>query len=127
MGLRVLAVDDDDDARELLAAVLTQQSAHVVEAGSATRALALFRRERPDVMISDIGMPAADGYWLIGRVRAMAEAEGGRTPAFALTAYAGGADRARAIDAGFDAHFAKPVDIDALIDALVEVRSRLAR
>lgn len=122
-GLRVVIVDDDGDARDLLATLLTQRSAQVFEADSAAGALALVQRERPDVLISDIAMPEQDGYMLIGQVRALAVESGGRTPAIAVTAYAGRADHKRAIDAGFDAHFSKPVDIDALVDMLIDIRS----
>ena len=122
-GLRIVIVDDDGDARELLATVLTQRSAQVFAADCAAHAFELLRRERPDVLISDIAMPEEDGYMLIGRVRALGAEDGGRTPALAVTAYAGRADRNRALEAGFDGHFAKPVDIDALVATLLDVRS----
>ena len=119
----MVIVDDDGDARDLLATVLAQRSAQVFEADCAAGALELVQRERPDVLISDIAMPEEDGYMLIGQVRALAEEDGGRTPSIAVTAYAGRADHKRAIDAGFDAHFSKPVDIDALVDKLIDIRS----
>jgi CheY-like chemotaxis protein len=122
-GLVIVVVDDDDDARELLATVLAQRSAKVFAADCAPRALELVERERPDILISDIAMPEEDGYSLIGRVRALSAERGGKTPSIAVTAYAGRADQKRAIDAGFDAHFAKPVDIDLLVDTLVDIRS----
>ncbi len=120
-GVRILVVDDDPDARELLRTVLSQRAANVVDAESAEEALQLLVRDRPDVLISDIAMPEQDGYMLIGRVRALAEDAGGRTPAVAVTAYAGTADRTRALGAGFDAHFAKPIDIDVLVGAIVDM------
>lgn len=122
-GLRIVIVDDDDDARDLLATVLTQRSAHVFAADCAAEAFELLQRERPDALVSDIAMPEEDGYMLIGRVRALAPDDGGRTPALAVTAYAGRADRKRALDAGFDGHFAKPIDIDVLVDTLIDIRS----
>lgn len=122
-GLVIVIVDDDDDARELLTTVLAQRSATVLPADSAAMALALVEREQPDVLISDIAMPEEDGYSLIARVRALPRERGGRTPSIAVTAYAGRADQKRALDAGFDVHFAKPIDIDLLVDALVDVRS----
>jgi CheY-like chemotaxis protein len=122
-GLRIVIVDDDGDARELLATVLLQRSAQVFVAECAPDAFGLLESERPDVLISDIAMPEEDGYMLIGRVRALPADRGGRTPAIAVTAYAGRADRDRALDAGFDAHFSKPIDIDSLVDALLEIRS----
>jgi len=121
-GLRVVVVDDDGDARDLLATVLLQRSAQVFVAESAAEALELVKRELPDALISDIAMPEEDGYMLIGRVRALPEGGGGKTPSIAVTAYAGRADRKRALDAGFDAHFSKPIDIDTLIEELAPLR-----
>jgi len=121
-GLRVVIVDDDADARELLATILTQRKALVFAAECAAEAFELLRRERPDVLISDIAMPEEDGYMLIGRVRALRADDGGQTPSIAVTAYAGRADRKRALEAGFDGHFAKPIDIDSLVDTLLELR-----
>ena len=117
-GLRVVVVDDDVDARDLLATVLLQRSAEVFVAASAAEALELVRRELPDALISDIAMPEEDGYMLIARVRALPEDRGGKTTSIAVTAYAGRADRKRALDAGFDAHYSKPVDIDSLVREL---------
>lgn len=121
-GLRVVVVDDDGDARDLLATVLLQRHAVVFVAESAAEALELVQRELPDALISDIAMPEEDGYMLIGRVRALPEERGGKTTSIAVTAYAGRADRKRALDAGFDAHLPKPVDIDTLIDELALLR-----
>lgn len=121
-GLRVVIVDDDGDARDLLATVLVQRNAEVFVAESAAEALALVARELPDALISDIAMPEEDGYSLIGRVRALTPGDGGETVAIAVTAYAGRADRQRAIDAGFDAHLSKPVDIDSLVRQLAPLR-----
>jgi CheY-like chemotaxis protein len=121
-GLRVVVVDDDGDARDLLATVLMQRSAQVFVAESAAEALELVQRELPDALISDIAMPEEDGYMLIGRVRALSAEQGGGTTSIAVTAYAGRADRKRALDAGFDSHFSKPVDIDTLVRELVELR-----
>jgi CheY-like chemotaxis protein len=122
-GFRIVLVDDDPDARDLLTTVLVQRSAEVFAAESASEALRLVQRERPHVLISDIAMPEEDGYTLIRRVRLLTEDEGGRTPSIAVTAYAGRADRTRALEAGFDAHYAKPIDIDALIDRLLDIRA----
>jgi CheY-like chemotaxis protein len=115
-------VDDDPDARDLLATVLAHRAAEVFAASSASEAFALVKRERPHLLISDIAMPEEDGYTLMRRVRALPVEEGGRTPSIAVTAYAGRADRARAIEAGFDAHYGKPIDIDTLIDHLIAIR-----
>lgn len=122
-GLRIVVVDDDADARELLATLLTQRNAEVYAAESAAEAFELLQRHLPDALVSDIAMPEEDGYMLIRRVRGLPLDEGGRTPSLAVTAYAGRADRKRALDAGFDGHFAKPIDIDSLVDSLLDIRS----
>ncbi len=114
-GVRVLVVDDHDDARELIRTVLEQCGADVAVAGSADEALAALERRRVDVLVSDLAMPGADGYELIRRVRAAERTSGGATlPAVALTAYAGTVDRARALAAGFQAHASKPIAPDEL-------------
>ena len=92
---------------------------------SADEALETLRRWRPDVLVSDIGMPGDDGYSLLRRVRALSPQDGGRTPALALTAYAPSEDRALALEAGFHTHVAKPVDpleLTALIAGLAPGR-----
>jgi CheY-like chemotaxis protein len=122
-GLRIVIVDDDPDARDLLETLLTQRNAEVFAGDSAAEAFDLLQRERPDVLISDIAMPEEDGYMLIRRVRVLSADEGGRTPALAVTAYAGRADRTRALEAGFDGHFAKPIDINSLVETLLDIRS----
>jgi PAS domain S-box-containing protein len=114
-GTTVLVVDDDADARSLLAFVLERQGARVLTAGSADAAVGLLARERPQVLLADIEMPHEDGYAFIRRIRALPEAAGGRTPAAALTAYAGAHDRARALQAGFQMHLAKPIDPSELV------------
>jgi signal transduction histidine kinase len=109
-GLRVLVVDDEEDARDMLSMVLTQCEAEVTAVGSAREALELLASLRPDVLISDIAMPGEDGYTLIQRVRALPAEEGGHVPAVALTAYARAEDRTRALVAGYQMHLPKPVD-----------------
>ena len=116
-GVRVLVVEDQADARELLSALFRQHGAEVVSAGSATAALSALRRERPDVLVSDIGMPGEDGYWLIREARSLFD----DLPAVALTAYASEADRGRALAAGFHAHLSKPIEPSALISAVAEL------
>ena len=117
-GLRLLVVDDEPDARELLAAALTQMGARVQVVGSADEALLAMASERPHVLVSDIGMPGKDGYALVHEVRA-AEHGHGRLPAVALTAYATADDVKRACAAGYDAHVAKPVDAVTLARTIV--------
>lgn len=110
-GLHILAVDDLIDTRDLLEFVLEGYGAEVLTVGSARSAIAALK-ENPgqyDVLISDIGMPEEDGYFLIREVRSLAASAGGEIPAVALTAYASDKERERAIDAGFQTHIAKPV------------------
>jgi len=109
-GIKVMAVDDEPDARNLIHRVLTDCGAQVVLAASAQEGLALLSKERPDVIISDIGMPDEDGYQFIRKVRMLRPEEGGRTPAAALTAFARAEDRTRALRAGYQTHVAKPVE-----------------
>ncbi len=98
-GLRVVVVDDETDARELVAAVLTESGARVIAVGSVAEAILAIERHRPDVLVSDIGMPSEDGYSLMRKLKAM-EKTVGRIPAAALTAYATVQDRTRALFAG---------------------------
>ena len=110
LGVHVLLVDDEADARHLMRLVLEQCGAVVAVAASAMEALEALRRAPPTVLVSDIGMPGMDGYELIRRVRELGPSEGGSTPALALTAFAREVDRARALDAGYHAHLAKPAE-----------------
>ncbi|MDB5296696.1 MAG: rpfC, partial [Phycisphaerales bacterium] len=123
-GVRVLVVDDEPDARELVRRVLASCRALVMTAGSVAEALALVADERPDVLVSDIEMPVEDGYGLIRRVRALGAARGGAVPALALTAYARTEDRVRAVYAGFQAHVPKPVEPAELITMVANLAGR---
>jgi len=123
-GLRVLVVDDEPDARELLAVGLGQCGAEVVTAASAREALDAIARLKFNALVSDIGMPGEDGYELIRRVRALAPEEGGMTPAVALTAYARAEDRLRALRAGFEMHAAKPVELTELVVVIANLTRR---
>ncbi|EYF03666.1 PAS domain-containing hybrid sensor histidine kinase/response regulator [Chondromyces apiculatus] len=120
-GVTALIVDDEADARELCASVLRLSGAEVRTAASAEEALALLAEERPMVLLSDIGMPGVNGYTLIRSVRARAGTEDARIPAIALTAYAREEDRRLALDAGFQAHVAKPVEPDDLVRAVASL------
>ncbi len=122
-GVRVLVVDDEPDARSLIKRVLEDCKAVVTVAGSADEAMKLASAARPDVVISDIGMPGEDGYSLIKRIRALGAEGGGDVPAIALTAYARAEDRMRAMLAGFEQYLVKPVEPAELI-TLVAVLSR---
>ena len=123
-GLRVLLVEDEVDVRELVAALLQRCGARVVEAASTAEALEALRRERPDVLISDIGMPGEDGYALIRKVRALPPEEGGRVLAVAMTAYARREDRTRALLAGFQMHVPKPIEPGELLATLASLADR---
>ncbi|HUF90985.1 MAG TPA: ATP-binding protein [Candidatus Limnocylindria bacterium] len=123
-AVRILAVDDDADARRLVETVLRHCGAHVTLAASVEEALAILRASYVDVAVSDIGMPNADGYALIQQVRAMEREHGGRLPAIALTAYAGADDRERAIAAGFDCHVTKPITPSELAEAVARTIGR---
>ena len=109
-GLKVLVVDDEPDARELLTAILRSCGADVSTAGSAAEALRQIEESTPDILLSDIGMPGEDGYDLIHKVRATETGRPSKLPAVALTAYAKVEDRIRALSAGFQAHVTKPVE-----------------
>jgi len=126
-GVRVLVVDDEADARELVADVLSSAGALVETARSAAEGFEQFTRFHPDVVVSDIGMPDEDGYSFIRRVRSLPRAEGASVPALALTAFAREEDRAQALRAGYTAHVGKPVDPEVLTSAvknLADIRRR---
>jgi CheY-like chemotaxis protein len=124
-GITVLVVDDEPDALALVKRVLQDCGAKVLPAGSAREALDLLAAGRPDVIISDVGMPGEDGYDFMRKVRALPAAQGGRTPAAALTAFARAEDRTRALRAGFQTHVAKPVEsteLTAVVASLAATR-----
>ena len=114
-GLTVLVVEDEPDMRRLVEHILGAAGALVTGVGDAPSALAAFADRTPDVIVSDIGLPGMDGYALLGRLRELAPAG---VPAVALTAYAGPEERGRAFAAGYDAHLAKPVEPQALVDSV---------
>ena len=126
-GLTVLVVDDQPDARELILRVLEDCSALVITAGSAEEAVPLVEFRRPDVLITDIGMPGADGYELLRRVRELGPTRGGRVPAIALTAFARSEDRTRALRSGFMVHVSKPVDPSELVATVAAVAGRVSQ
>jgi PAS domain S-box-containing protein len=123
-GLKVLVVDDEPDARDLLRAVLEYCEAKVTTASSAAEALGVVEMLKPDVIVSDIGMPVDDGYTFIRRLREKPRESGGRTPAVALTAYARPEDRRRALLAGFQSHAAKPIDPQELVVVVASLAGR---
>jgi CheY-like chemotaxis protein len=120
-GLKVLIVDDDTDGREFMAQVLSEHGALVSAFPSANLALSEFSRFRPDVLVSDIAMPAVDGYELIRQVRALGPECGGQTPALAVTAHAGKDVMARVLESGFQRYTAKPLDVPELLFCVSEL------
>lgn len=123
-GIKVLVVDDEPDARELIKRVLGDCGAEVQMAGNAVDALRMVETERPHVLVSDIGMPDVDGYELLRRVRALGQSRGGSLPAIALTAFARSEDRTRALRAGFQVHVSKPVEPPELIATVASTVGR---
>ena len=121
----MLVVEDAPDMRELLRAVLEGSRARVTTAGSAAEGLRALRTARPHLLVSDVGLPGEDGYAFIRQVRGLPEAEGGRTPAVALTAYARAEDRTRALLAGFQNHVPKPVEPLELVTVLARLSEAL--
>jgi len=123
-GLKVLVVDDEADARELLRLVIEACSGVVLTASSVPEALAIVRSNPPDVVVCDIGMPVEDGYSFVRKLRALPFDQGGRIPAVALTAYARAEDRTRALRDGFQNHASKPVDTNELLAVLASLTGR---
>lgn len=124
-GKKILVIDDEPDTRAVIAQILTECGAEVHSAASAGEALNLIEEQRPEVLVSDIGMPGVDGFELLERVRALGEERGGKLPAIALTAFARSEDRTRALRAGFLTHLAKPVDPTELVTAVAKLVGRV--
>lgn len=120
-GVRVLAIDDELDARELLAMVLTMYGAEVWTVTSAAEALIALESFKPDILVSDIGMPDVDGHGLIQQIRALPPEQGGQIPAIALTAYAREEDHQRAIISGFQQQVTKPLQPEQLVQVIVNL------
>lgn len=117
-GIYVLLVEDDKDSREMLETLLKINGMKVTTASSAAQALKMLKQKRPDILISDVGMPDEDGYEFIGKVRRLSPEQGGHVPAIALTGYVSVQDQNQALEAGYQQHLSKPVDIDKLIKML---------
>jgi len=124
-GVKILVVDDAAESRELVRMVLAGAEAEVVTASSVDEALALLDAARPDVIVSDIGMPARDGYELMRVVRRLPAERGGNTPAVAMTAFARSEDRMRAMLAGFQVHVTKPIEPYELIVIVASLVGRM--
>jgi len=130
-GLWVLVVDDEADARDLLTVLLQRYGAKVTAVASAAAALEIITEgeadQRPDIIISDIGMPEQDGYMFMRQVRSLSPQYGGMTPAIAVTAYGQPGDRMRALTAGFQSHIPKPVEADELKMVIASLTGRAIR
>lgn len=120
-NVRVLLVEDDEDSREMLKTMFEQNGMETAGVNSAAEALEILPTFKPDVLISDIGLPDEDGYELIGKIRQLSPAQGGLTPAIALTGYVSPQDRDRAFQVGYQKHLSKPVDIDELLALVKEL------
>jgi CheY-like chemotaxis protein len=125
-GLHLLVVEDEPDARELIAVVLRQCGAEVVAVGSVSEALEALDRQVPDVLVSDIGLPGENGYDLIRKIRERENAHGRHIPAAALTCYARDEDRRRSLSAGFQLHVVKPVEPEELTRTVAKLAGRVA-
>jgi CheY-like chemotaxis protein/anti-sigma regulatory factor (Ser/Thr protein kinase) len=123
-GLLVLIIDDQEDAREALSTVLESLGARVHSSGNAAEGLAALASDHPDVVLCDLAMPGEDGFSVIGKVRALGPDHGGTVPVVALTAYADRETVRKCLDAGFDAHLPKPMDVPDLARLIVELAGR---
>ena len=124
-GLRVLFVDDESDAREVVAAILNETGANVSTASNVEEALQMIESFKPDVLISDIGMPGEDGYSLIRKVRALPADQGGTIPAIALTAFSRTQDRLKVLSTGYQMHVPKPLEPLELAIVVASLTNRL--
>ena len=124
-GLTVILIEDDEDTRDVVRRLLETAGAAVRAAGSAAEGMALFRAQRPDLLLVDIAMPGEDGLSFMRRLRSLGADEGGQTPAAALTARAVLEDRLESLKAGFQAHMAKPVPPAELIEVMATLAGRV--
>jgi CheY-like chemotaxis protein len=128
-GIRILAVDDEESAREIVSATLERFGATVKLASSVIDGLRIFESWKPDLVVTDIGMPGYDGYDFIHRLKMMmnntsestADKKGNRTPVVALTAFASLQDRTRALAEGFDRYITKPVNMNELVSTVADL------
>jgi CheY-like chemotaxis protein len=119
-GLRILVVDDEADSRDLVSAILTRCGSLVNCCESAAEGMEAFKNWKPDLLVSDIGMPEEDGYSLITKLRKLRSKRAKEMPAVALTAYATKEDKARTLSSGFQMHVAKPIEPQALIMSIAK-------
>jgi len=123
-GLKVLTVDDQQDTRELITLALGRYGAEVRASDSASTALKMIEDWKPDVVVSDIGLPGMDGYDFMRRLREI-EGDGERIPAIAVTGYAGALDESMALNAGYALHLSKPIELNELAKAIARVSRRV--
>jgi CheY-like chemotaxis protein len=123
-GIRIVAIDDEEDALTLLRVVLESAGAQVATVSDPTGAMACIEKVKPQVLVIDLGMPAIDGFELIARLRAASNPDVSDVPAVALTAFARSEDRTRALRAGFEMHLAKPVDPGELVQSVASLARR---
>jgi CheY-like chemotaxis protein len=122
--VRIVAIDNEEDALTLLRVVLESAGADVATTSTPAEAIGCIERLKPHVVVIDLGMPAMDGFELIGRIRAAANPDVSAVPAVALTAFARSEDRTRALRAGFEMHLAKPVDPGELVQSVASLARR---
>lgn len=120
-NLQILLIDDDDDSRELQAFLLERNGARVIAVASGLEALQVLDQFIPDVIVSDIGMADMDGYRLMQQIHSRSPNQDGKIPALALTAYARDFDQQKALESGFQAHLTKPVEPEALVEAIARL------
>jgi two-component system CheB/CheR fusion protein len=123
-GIRVLAIDDQTDTRDLITLALTRYGAEVRACASAAEACKMIENWKPEVIVSDIGMPGEDGYDLLRKVRALTPKGGGNIPAIALTGYAAAVDQSKAYAAGYQVHMTKPVELRELVATIAKLSGR---
>ncbi|MBD2682000.1 response regulator [Nostoc paludosum FACHB-159] len=123
-GIQILVVDDDTDTREFHTFVLEQAGANVTAAASALEALQALAQSKPDILVSDIGMPETDGHMLMRQVKALQAEQNKQILAIALTAYAGEINQQKALESGFQKHISKPVEPDELVKAIASLIGR---
>jgi CheY-like chemotaxis protein len=124
LGMTILIVDDEPDILEITKLILSHYQAQVVAVASAAEGLLQMQQNRFNIIISDIAMPHMDGYQFIKEVRKLPFHEGGQTPAIAMTAFNRPTDKAKAINAGFQNHLSKPVDLKVLLDMVKQMSSK---
>ncbi len=124
-GIKVLIVDDEPDARLLIKQVLARCNATIFMASNADEGVEIVKSNRPDILISDIGMPEKDGYQFIREIRALAPGDGGKMPAIAPHCIRAPEDRTRAMIAGYQVHISKPIEPQELIVAIASLVNRM--